>query len=121
MHTIIGWLLFGVIASAICHAVVRLEFRTPVNLGTILAWIAGIALPPLAAFAALIFLCCWAFGDPEQRHTAVKWPPGWGRFRYKQHRAVRWVWHLGSPPADEDILGSWRRAPKKYTGNAGLR
>lgn len=117
MNGIIVWLLFGIIASAICRASWRLAFRSPINLGTIVAWLAGIALPPLALFLALIFFCCWAFGEPEQRHMAVKWPLWWGRFRYRQHRLVRWIWHLGSPPADEDILSGWRHAPREYTQN----
>ena len=114
MADIIAWLWFGVISSAACNWSVRLSFRDRVTLGTILAWAVGIALPPLALLLAVVWFCCWAFDDPDQRYIAVKWPDWWGRFRYKQHRAVRFVWHLGAPPAKEDFLSGWRDAPYKY-------
>lgn len=103
------WFGAGIVCSASAFWAIRLSFRDQITLGTVLGLIFGCAVPPLALLSAFIFACMWAFGDyDDQRYMAKKWPPRWTRFRYGQHRLVRYAWYLGAPPAQEDILSGWR-------------
>jgi len=114
MTVIIAWFAIGVVSTTLCYRAFRLSFRDPITLGTIIFFTFGIALPPAAIFFGIIFFLCWAFEDADQRYTPVKWPIWWGRIRYRQHRICRYIWYLGRPPKEENILSGWRNAPKEY-------
>lgn len=103
------WFVAGISGVAFGYWAIRLSFRDPVTLGTALGFAVGMLLPPLAFFFGIVVLCAWAFGAyDDQCRRPVKWSKGWTAFRYAQHRFVRNVWHLGRPPAQEDVLSGWR-------------
>lgn len=108
-----GWLLLGVACTSFARWALRLTFRDPVTMGTIMGFALGVFLPPIALLAGAIFLIAWAT-EPDQKYHHVKWPDWWGRIQYRQHTALRRLWYLGSPPDQENWVSGWRDAPSRY-------
>jgi len=81
----------------------------------------GVAIPPIAALAAVLLVLCWAFEPPDlqARLSPVKWSAKWWKRRYHLHLLGRRIWYFGKPPKEEDWLSGWRNyIPEK---NAYLR
>ena len=113
--TFLVWILFGIICSILARCALRLTFRDPLTLGGVLMFAVGCLVWPIALLGAMLWFCFWAFSAPDYTPSeAVKWPLWWGRFRYKQHRLCRWVWHLGRPPAEEAWLNGWNYPNPRY-------
>lgn len=104
------WAICGACCSVLALLAIRLTFRDPITAGTVIGFLFGVLLPPVAFLWGIGWAVIWAF-EPDQRYTAVKWPDWYGRHRYRWHRTWRWVWHLGNPPSQESILSAWYRAP----------
>lgn len=108
------WLLTGAVCCVFTNWSWHLSFdRKPLSVGTIILWMAGTALWPLTLLGGVVFLMCW-ITYPDQKYVRIKWPLWWARCRFKQHRFLRRLWYLGTPPDREDIFSDWRDVPREW-------
>lgn len=113
---LIIWIICGIIGVVLAKFSLYLGFgKTEITFGSILFGIIGIAFGPLAIFAGLIWLCCWAFEGPAfLDKDGCSWPIWWGRLRYKQHKAWKFIWYLGKPSGKSDWWSGWNNPPREY-------
>lgn len=110
------YIFAGIVVTMFADWAMQLDFRRKkVSVGTTMCWIIGVALPPLSLFVGLITLTIWLVSPEGQgRVLDHTWPDWWGRARYRQHRALRWLWYLGRPPTKEDWLNGWSNVPARW-------
>lgn len=112
------WVGFGLVGLALGEVSYRLNLgpRERLTAGTILLWLIGVLIPPLSFIFGVSGIGLWLF-DPailaRKYSIGVMWPDWWGRIQYRRHRAWRWIWYLGRPPA-ESYLSDWSDVPRAW-------
>jgi len=102
------WFGSGLLGAFWARWALRRISHEPVTLGTLVGIAVGIAVGPLSVVMAVIWTLGWLFSGPPTHYESGQWPEWWLRVRYRQHRIWRWIWHLGYPPEEEDLLSDWR-------------